>query len=95
MEFLLNPKKKNYSKLLFTVVYYSLLYFKTMVPWKFDLQWKNYETMNKVMVLWTKLCYYGKNYGTILRAMKLRFTNIKNIEDYKKVRNYGDIPKQL
>ena len=36
-----------------------------------------------------------KNYGTLLRAMELRFTNIKNIEDFKKVRNYGNIPKQL
>ena len=36
-----------------------------------------------------------KNYGTLLRAMELRFTNIKNIEDFKKVTNYGNIPKQL
>ena len=27
--------------------------------------------------------------------MELRFPNIKNIEDYKKLRSYGNIPKQL
>ena len=50
---------------------------------------KNYDTMDKTMILWKK------NYGTLLRAMEFRFTNIKNIEDFKKVRNYGNIPKQL
>ena len=27
--------------------------------------------------------------------MELRFPNIKNIEDYKKLKSYGNIPKQL
>ena len=51
--------------------------------WNFDLIWKklwyygkNYDTMEKTMVLyrklwnfdllWKKLWYYGKNYGTIV-----------------------------
>ena len=29
-----------------------------MVIWNFDLQWKNYGTMGKIM-------YFGKNYGYI------------------------------
>ena len=29
------------------------------------------------MVLWKKLWYYGKNYGTILRTIELRFTKKK------------------
>ena len=36
----------------------------------FDLQWKNFEqhygTMNNTMVLWKKLRYYTKNYGTLI-----------------------------
>ena len=59
---------------------YSLLYFKTMVLWNFDLLWKT-------MVLWKKLWYYGQNYGTILRTMELRFTKKKNMVDYHKLRN--------
>ena len=42
-----------------TAVNYSLLQFKTMVLWNFDLQWKNYGTMEN---------NYGtleKNYGTM------------------------------
>ena len=41
-----------------------------MVLWNFDLLWKT-------MVLWKKLWYYGKNYGTIPIAMELRFTKEK------------------
>ena len=67
-----------------------------MVPWNLVLLWKNYGTMEKAMVLWTNLGYFEKKtYVTILRAMELRFPNIKNIEDYKKLRSYGNIPKQL
>ena len=68
-----------------------------MVPWNLVLLWKKYGTMEKAMVLWTNLGYFEKknNYVTILRAMELRFPNIKNIEDYKKLRSYGNIPKQL
>ena len=28
--------------------------------YNFDLLWKNYGTMEKTMVLWKKLWYYGK-----------------------------------
>ena len=55
---------KVFSTTLRTIVNYSLLYFKTMVPWNFDLLWKT-------MVLWKKLWYYGKNYGTIPKTMEL------------------------
>ena len=72
--------KKNYSKLQFTIVYYSLLYFKTMVLWNFDLLWKT-------MVLQKKLWYNGQNYGTILKTMELRFKK-KKIVDYQKLRNF-------
>ena len=47
--------KKNYSK-------YSLLYFKIMVLWNFDF-------LLKTMVLWTKLLFYGQNYGTMYREL--------------------------
>ena len=39
------------------------------------------------MVLWTKLWYYYKNYGTIPRPMELRFQKEKNMIDYQKPRN--------
>ena len=55
-----NPNKK---ELYFTIVYYSLLYFKTMVLWNFDLLWENYGTFEKTMVLWKK------NYGTLYREL--------------------------
>ena len=59
--------KKKYCKLQFTTVNdYSLLHFKTMVLWNFDLLWKNYGTMKKSMVLWKKLWYYTENYGTLI-----------------------------
>ena len=35
-----------------------------MVLWNFDLQWKNYDTMDKTVVLWKILWYYTENYGT-------------------------------
>ena len=76
-----NLTKKNYSKLQFTIVYYSVLYFKTMVLWNFDLLWK-------IMVLWKKLWYYGQNYGTILRTIELQFTKKKNMVNYQILRNF-------
>ena len=45
-----------------------------MVLWNFDLLWKNYDTMEKTMVLWTKQWYYG----TIPRTIELRFTKVKH-----------------
>ena len=48
-----------------------------MLLWNFDLLWK-----------WTKLWYYGQNYGTIPRTMDLRFTKEKNMVDYQKLRNF-------
>ena len=54
------------------------------------------------MVLWTKLWYYGQNYGNIPRTMELRFTKEKTRIVNKKLRNfdlfwknYGKIPKVL
>ena len=41
-----------------------------MVLWNFDLLWKNYGTMEKTMVLWTKLWYYTENYGTSIYEEK-------------------------
>ena len=36
-----------------------------MVLWNFDLLWRTMlGTMEKTMVLWTKLWYYTANYGT-------------------------------
>ena len=31
--------------------------------------------------------YYGQNYGTILRTMKIRFTKERNFIDYQKLSN--------
>ena len=50
-----------------------------MVLWIFDLLWKNYGTLEKTMELLTKLWYNGKNYGSLLRTMKIRFTKKKTI----------------
>ena len=57
------------------------------------------------MVLWKKLWYHGKNYGTISKTMELRFTKETNMVhvDYQKLyktliyngKNYGNIPKQM
>ena len=51
-----------------------------MVLWNSDLLWyygQNYGTMDKTIVLWTKLWYYGQNCGTIPRIMELPFTKEK------------------
>ena len=42
---------------------------------------KNYGTMEKTMVLWTKLWYYTENYGTSIYEEK-------NKEDYQKLRDF-------
>ena len=44
---------------------------------------ENYGTMGK-----KQLWYYGKNYGTILRNMELRFKKKMNMVDCQKVRNF-------
>ena len=73
--------KKNYSKLQFTIVNYSLLYFKTMVLWNFDLLWKTMVLWKKTMVLWTKLWYYTENYRTSIQEEKKhgRLPNTKKL----------------
>ena len=43
-----------------------------MVIWNFDLQWKNYGTMGKIMVLWKKLWLYTK-------SIELRFMKEKTL----------------
>ena len=44
--------------------------------------------MDKTMILWTKLWYYGKkNYGTLLRTMELLFTKDKKQGRLQKLRN--------
>ena len=42
------------------------------------------------MELWTKLWFYGQNYGTILRPMELWFTKDKNMEDYQETLTYNE-----
>ena len=59
------------------VVYYSLLYFKTMVLCNFDLLWKT-------MVLWKKLWYYIDNYGSSIYEGK-------KLVDYRRLRNFTKI----
>ena len=54
-----------------TLVNYSILQFKTMVLWNFDLQWKNNGTMGK------ELWYYGNNCGTIPKTTEIRFIKEK------------------
>ena len=54
-----------------------------MVLWSFDLLWYNYGTMEKTIVLWKKLWYYGKNCGTTARTFELRLTKEKNMVDYQ------------
>ena len=46
------------------MINYSLLYFKSMILWNFDL-------------LWIKLWYYGETYGNIPKTLELRFTKEK------------------
>ena len=43
-----------------------------MVLWTFDLLWK-------------KLWYCGKNYGTLTKAMELRYMKETNRVDYQKL----------
>ena len=57
------PNKK---ELQLTIIYRSLLQFRTMVLQNFDILWKNYHTIEKTMILW-------ENTGTILKTME-RFT---------------------
>ena len=54
----------------------------------FDLQWetmelckKKYGTMDKTMVVWTKLWYYTENNRTSIYEGK-------NMVDYQKLRNF-------
>ena len=42
---------------------------------------ENYGTMEKTMVLWTKLWYYNENYGTSIYEDT-------NMVDYQKLRNF-------
>ena len=42
-------------------------------------------TMDKTMVLWKKIWYYGKNYGTVPKTVEPRFTKEKNAVDYQKL----------
>ena len=70
------PNKK---ELQFTLVYYTskLWCYGTLIY--YGKLWydgkKNYgtmdKTMEKTMVLWTKLWYYGQNYGTMDNTMVL------------------------
>ena len=48
---------------------------------------KNYGTMEKTIVLWKKLWYYGQNFGSILRNMEFPYTKEK-MEDYQKLRDF-------
>ena len=43
----------------------SLLLFKTMTLWNFDLLWKNYGTME------INLRYYGLNFGTMEKNFRI------------------------
>ena len=40
------------------------------------------------MVLWTKLWFYGQNYGTIPRTIERQFTKDKNMVDYQELKNF-------
>ena len=60
---------------MYTIVNDSLLYFKSMVIWNFDLQWKNYGTMGKIMVLWKKLWLYTKSMELRLMKEKTLYRN--------------------
>ena len=42
---------------------------------------ENYGTMEKTMVLWTKLWYYTENFGTSIYEEQ-------NMLDYQKLRNF-------
>ena len=45
----------------------------------------------KTMVLWKKLWYYGKNYGTIPKTMELWFTMEKTMVLWKKLWYYSKL----
>ena len=65
----LSLTKKNYSKLQFTIVYYTskLWYYGTLIYYgKLWYYGQTYGTMDKTMVLWKKLWYYNENYGTAI-----------------------------
>ena len=56
----------------------------------------------KTMVLWRKLWYYGQNFGTIPKAMELRFTKGKTWYITKTCEtliydgtNNGNVPKTI
>ena len=84
---------------------YSLLLFKTMVLYIYGTLIYN----GKSMILWKKVWYYGKKYGTlgkkygtILKSMKFRSTKentwyiIKTGETLSNTgKKYGNIPKQI
>ena len=55
-------------------VYTILINYGTM-ELRFTME--NYGIMEKTMVLWIKLWYYGQNFGTKPRTMELRFTKEK------------------
>ena len=66
--------KKDYSNLLFTIVYY------TSKLWIYG---------KKTIVLWTKLWYYRQNYGTIPRTRSFGLRRKKNkVDNQKKKRNF-------
>ena len=62
-----------------------------MVPWKKN----NYGTIDKTMVLWTKLWYYIENYGSSINEGKKKHWQItKNSETLiYNGKNYGNIQK--
>ena len=62
----INPSKKNYSKLLFAIVYYTSKpwYYGTLIYYrKLWYNGTNHGNMDKTMVLWTKIWYYIENNG--------------------------------
>ena len=55
---------------------------------------KNYGTMEKTVVLWTKLWYYTENYGTMIYEEKKTWCITKNEETLiYNGKNSGNIPK--
>ena len=68
--------KKKYSKLQFTIINYSLLYFKLWYYGSLIKNGKKYGTMEK-------------NYDTILRTMELHFTKENDIVDYQKTKKFS------
>ena len=61
--------------------------------WSFE-QTNSFRTLiynGKTMVLWGKLWYYGKNYGTIPKNMELWFTMEKTMVLWKKLWYYSKL----